>query len=284
MTEDDPVAKLQAEEQEHLRRLAACREDIARLRGELGGPEPVPGWRFVKEGGDDFTWLLGSVIAEGSVGLLVADAGVGKSTLLVQVGLSLAAGIDALGLTVSRPTPTLVIQAEGSRLAFRNRLLATKQALGISLGAVDWFIQPADCTDYQIGSPGLEALIAKSSAKFVVLDTLGYFHKGDENSANDWKAHVMRPLRSLVGKYGCSFVLVHHQVKQNVERTGWQKGRGTSAMFADADFWLRLEGAAEGDDPARRDLWLDKSKYSEMGYRIPLVFEQRNAFFRRIVL
>ena len=67
----------------------------------------------------------------------------------------------------------------------------------------------------------------------------------------------------MVARYGCTFLLVHHQVKATINRTGWQKARGTSAMFADLDFFWQLE-PVEGDDVGTaRNLVQSKNKYGQ---------------------
>lgn len=275
-----PQALLQtllAEEQEHLRKLDACRADIAFLRGEAVGEDPVPAAAWLKEDLGSFQWLLHGLLARESVGLLASDAGIGKTTLLAQMTISLATGKPFLGSAVHQPIPTLTIAAEGSRLAFRNRFEATCKSMNVVPSSLNWYVQPDKMTDYMIGSGGLESLIAKSRAQLVILDTLGYFHKGDENDANDWKRNVMQPLRGLINRHGCSFLLVHHHSK-GADRQGWQKGRGTTAMYADCDLWLRLE-KPEGAPDSYRELWVDKNKYAGMGYKTDLDFHSIEAYF-----
>lgn len=240
---------------------------------------PVSASQFYAESSEPMRWLLEGLIAEGSVGLMVAHGGIGKTTLLTQLGLCLADGRPVFGFPVPSAAPVLYVMAEGSRAAYRDRWTLTRRALEIPSTA-NWFIQPAAFQDFTLGRSGLDALVAQSKAKLVILDTLGYFHQGDENKANDWKAHVMAPLRSMCQRYNATFVLVHHQTKQSPDRQGWQQGRGTSAMYGDVDFWLRLEKVDGDGNESKRELWIDKNKYGPMGYRKKLVFVAEHAFFR----
>lgn len=259
-------------------------EELTRNLHEVEGDSidlaPVPLESFLKERNADFRWLFGGVIAEGSVGMFVADPSVGKTTALVQMTLSLAAGKDVFGMRVGEASPTLYVAAEGSRAAFQNRVETARRSLEITETA-KWFVHTQGMTDYKIGSVGLDRMIRQSGAKFIVLDTLGYFHSGDENDANDWKRHVMIPLRELIAKYGCTFCIVHHQGKSAEGRAGWRKGRGTSAMFGDCDFWLRMEAVVEGDTMTnQRVLFQDKNKYGLMGTKWSLEFDGFNAVLR----
>lgn len=277
MSTSDVLSELLREEEEHLQKLAACRADIAALRGDALGADPVRAETWLGEDLGSFQWLINGLLPKEGVAVMASDSTLGKTSLIAQMTICLSRGISFLGYTIETPQPTLTVAAEGSRLAFRNRFETACRSLRVGVDGLSWYIQPEDLSDYMIGSAGLEAMVAKSKAKLVVLDTIGYFHKGDENDANDWKRNVMQPLRGLIRKYGCTFLLVHHHAKGG-DRHGWQKGRGTTAMFADCDLWLRLEKADTGGDSAR-DLHIDKNKYGRMDYYEALNFRQANAVF-----
>lgn len=279
------IARLRAEEAALLKNLEENRTQQEAL-AEIPTTEShvVDLDQFLSESLTDFDWLFGGVIPTGSIGLIVADGGVGKTTLLVQAALCLAAGKTPFRSEdgwetwrVTRPVPTLYVLAEGSRAAFQARVRTAAQTLGVPRN-VNFWLPRREITDYKIGSANLERMIRSSKAGLVILDTLGYFHSGEENSATDWKQHVMNPLRGLTSRYGCAFIIVHHQVKATEGRTGWQKGRGSSAMFDDADFWLRLE-PVEGDTTGtQRILYSDKIKYG-ICQHTPLNFNARDAVF-----
>lgn len=279
------LERLQAEERVLLNDLEQCRSNIEALSGiQASEPNAVVLREFLGERLTDFEWLFGGAIAAGTIGMLVADPTVGKTTLLVQAALCLTHGRSPFGYRgnseiwrVTRPVPSLYVLAEGSRAAFQNRVRTAAAAIGVP-DTVPFWLPHRNVTDYLITSPAFESMIRTSGAGLVVLDTLGYFHKGNENDATDWKKHVMAPLRSMTAKYGCSFILVHHQVKATPERTGWQKGRGTSAMFGDLDFYLRLENVESDSTGNQRVLYMDKNKYSVTEH-ISLTFVPAEARF-----
>ena len=277
MTVAKALQILLEEEAEHLRRLELCRADIADLRGDVDENGPVAASDWISEDLGSFNWLIRGLIPREGVVVMCADAGIGKTTLICQMTVCLSRGAPFIGYSVDAAVPTLTVAAEGSRLAFRNRFMSTCRALGVSTDGLAWYIQPDKTTDYMIGSARLDRMIGASGAKLVVLDTIGYFHRGDENDANDWKRHVMQPLKGLIGKHGCSFVLVHHHSK-GADRHGWQKGRGTTAMYADSDVWMRLE-KPEGQPEDYRELHIDKNKYGRMGFMDPLRFNSTEAIF-----
>jgi RecA-family ATPase len=279
MTTPTLLEEIQKAERDAEERLAEIRKLRDELLGENGDRAPVvPLTDFLAERNTDFEWLIGGSLAADSVVMVAGDPATGKTTLLVQIALCLAAGrAPFYDAHVAGPIPCLYIAAEGSRGAFQARVATARKALGIAPGAA-WFIQKRGTTDFRIGSPTLEAMVAKTKAKLVVLDTIGYFHTGDENNANDWKRCVMVPLRNLIARHGCTFLLVHHFVKASPDRQGWQRARGTSAMFADLDAFYQLE-AAEGDPVGdKRVLVQSKNKYG-LTRRWHLTFDAQNARF-----
>jgi hypothetical protein len=62
------------------------------------------------------------LIPEGGDVMTYGDGGVGKTTLIVDLGVHLAAGDDWLGIPVARPRRVLLVENEGPRPLFRRKL------------------------------------------------------------------------------------------------------------------------------------------------------------------
>ena len=267
------------EHAEEMARLTSIRAEAMRDLGEETETSPVVSLQqFLDEHNTDFDWLIGGSLARGAIAMLAAESGAGKTCLLVQIALCLAAGRDPFyDARVTGKFPCLYVAAEGARGAFQNRVDTARKTLGVDK-SVGWFIHPPNVTDYKIGSANLERMIDKSEAKFVVLDTVSHLWTGDENSSVEWKKGCLQPLLKLVAKYGCTFMLVHHFVKASQERQGWQRARGTSAMFSDLDAFYQLE-AVDGDETRmKRALIQSKNKFSTTR-RWDLTFDAVNARF-----
>lgn len=272
------IRQLELEASVRLEELRTMREG---LTGEMVTQAPVVSLaEFRNENLSDFSWLISGVLTRGGLSILASDSGLGKSTLLVQLTLCLSAGRDPFaGLEIPRRAPTLYIAAEGSRGAFQARVETARRVLGIDCG-VGWFIQKERTTDFQIGSPTLEAMIARSRAELVIMDTLGYFWGGDENSAVEWKQGVVLPLLSLQEKHGCAFMIVHHHGKASEYRKGAERVRGTTAMKADADQLFQLDLVdSEPAAPWRRLLTQTKNRFGRTGEWV-LEFDAENARFK----
>jgi hypothetical protein len=63
-----------------------------------------------------------ALIPEGGDVMTYGDGGVGKTTLMVDLGVHLAAGDDWLGLPIPRPRRVLLVENEGPRPLFRRKL------------------------------------------------------------------------------------------------------------------------------------------------------------------
>lgn len=266
-------------------RTAAARE-VERLTGLI--EEIRPATKSAVEGPEfwdeklGFEWLIGGHLARRSISMLAADPGIGKTTLMAQMTLSLSTGRPFLGSPSPAVTRTLLIQAEGSRGAFQGRWRSACEAMGIEKADTrGWFIQ-ADGSrdffrDFEIGSVGFNRVLKDSGAELVILDTIGFFARFNENDPDEWRQKVMRPLRQATIEHGTSFVLVHHQPKITDANRDNRDGRGTSAMLGDCDHFWRLERVT--DEPGLRDLVVRKNKYGvEQTYRMS--FDLGNAIFR----
>lgn len=223
----------------------------------------------------EIPWLAGGFLASQTINMLVADPGVGKTALAVQMSLLFAAGRGVLGYKVPKPLQCLYVAAEGSRPAWIARMGTAARKLEIGTEGLMAFVNPPDMKSFQIGSAGLDQMISNTMPDLVFLDTLGYFAVFDENDASEWKQRVMIPLRSIVSKHGCSFVLVHHLNKDS-RADGWKKGRGTTAMFGDVDAYIRLD-QPEPDEPFVT-LYVDKNKYAPT-VAFTMEFDGINAVF-----
>lgn len=281
-----------------LRRREKIRAEDARLSSYLESlghgevnvqlPPAVDLPSFSKESGS-MKWIVDGLISDDSISIISADGGVGKSMLLVHMTLSIANGRPFLGRKVAK-LPTLYVMAEGSRHGFRERVLDCATNTGMRPLTKDWWIQPANFSSYELMNSNVERWIDQTGAKFAVLDTLGFFHDGSENSADDWKSKVQKPLMGIKARTGCSFIIAHHTTHRDKE--GKLRQKGSSQMRNDCDhFWLL--DYAWGFDPGlaqstnldemqqdgRRLLFISKSKYGGDGLFIPLHFDKPRALF-----
>jgi RecA-family ATPase len=178
---------------------------------------------------------------------------------------------------VFEPGPCLFLEAEGNRDRFRDRVLTARRSLGLEGRELPLFFAPRGAA-FEIGD-GLESMIKECSPSLVVLDTIGLFHEGEENSNTDWKKFVVKPLRRIIETTRTAFLLLHHFGKPSEARTGGQRVRGASAIKGDVDSLLLLEPAKSGCD--LRVLTFDKIKNGPPLDSIVIRFDGERAVFER---
>lgn len=280
---DDLLAQLKADRARAMQEVEKLDQFIADYTGETPGDGNlvVPLVPFLREEHKSWSWLFDKLIPTGATCILAGEGKLaGKSTLIIQMSLCLAAGRSPFyECSVQRPAKTLYVAAEGARAMLQERISTAARSLGIDARAVSdlWYIQKQSASDYMLGSRGLEKMIDQSGAAMVVLDTIKYFHRGNNNDATDWVRHVMEPARRLTAKYGCAFVFIDHQSKPSPERKGIHKIGGTTSKKDDSDVIMQLEPPPGEEATDKRTLWLT-TKYAA-GRRWDLKFDMANARF-----
>ncbi|MEO8190390.1 MAG: AAA family ATPase [Acidobacteriota bacterium] len=198
------------------------------------------------------------VIAEESLNVLAGEEGMSKTAFETARALHLAAGIDFLGIRIPKSRRVLFLEAEGNRDYFRQRIADAAEAYGIEWQDLPiWFAKRK--AQFVLGDESVLRAVADCRAEYTILDTIGLFHDGDENSNTDWKRHVVKPSRRIIRETGTAFGYVHHFSKPSQERKGGNRIRGAKAVKADSDTVLTLE-PAEKYGPTARVLKFEKIK------------------------
>ena len=166
---------------------------------------------------------------------------VGKSLLVANLALSLAAGLDRIGFPIPAARRVLICQFElpvpqfVSRLALMRRALGTAadQHLLVDTRAVGHLLSAAQ------GLTHFVAAARAAAAEIIVLDPLYSTHDQDENDTRAMAALCQSLLR-LRDASGAALVVVHH-VRKSIGR--YEIGsafRGSSALHAVGDSYLLL--------------------------------------------
>jgi AAA domain len=166
---------------------------------------------------------------------------VGKSLLVANLALSLAAGSDRLGFPVPAPRRVLVCQFELPIPQFVSRLATMRRAMG-SAADQNLFVDTR-ATGHLLSAPqGLQHFLAAAqaaAAEIIVLDPLYSTHDQDENDTRAMAALCQSLLR-LRETSRAALIVVHH-VRKSIGR--YEIGsafRGSSALHAVGDSYLLL--------------------------------------------
>jgi len=166
---------------------------------------------------------------------------VGKSLLVANLALSLAAGCDRLGFRVPAPRRVLVCQFELPIPQFVSRLAIMRRVMG-NVADQNLFVD-THASGHLLSAPqGLQHFFAAAqaaAAEIIILDPLYSTHDQDENDTRAMAALCQSLLR-LRETSRAALIVVHH-VRKSIGR--YEIGsafRGSSALHAVGDSYLLL--------------------------------------------
>jgi hypothetical protein len=163
----------------------------------------------------------------------------GKSLLVANLALALAAGADRLGFPIPSARRVLICQFELPLPQFVSRLTLMRRTLGPA--ADDHLFVDTRSTGHLLSTPqGLNHFLAAahaSAAEVIVLDPLYSTHDQDENDTRAMAALCQSLLR-LRDASRAALVVVHH-VKKTINRHEIGSAfRGSSALHAVGDSYV----------------------------------------------
>jgi hypothetical protein len=169
-------------------------------------------------------WLVEDMIAQGSVTLISAESGTGKTWLAYYIAGRVARGAPVLDRAVRR-CKVLYLDGENPLCLAKQRLLD----LGISETANltvwgGWAPSPPVGPDHP-----LVIDFARQHRGLIVYDSLIEFHPGSEQSSTETRA-FMRRFRTLAN-HGASVLILHHTGKTETSKLY----RGSSDIKAAVD-------------------------------------------------
>ena len=166
---------------------------------------------------------------------------VGKSLLVANLALALAAGSNRIGFPVPTARRVLVCQFELPLPQFVSRLLVMRRALGSA--ADQHLLVDTRATGHLLSAPqGLNHFILAAraaAAEVIVLDPLYSTHDQDENDTRAMAALCQALLR-LRDATHAALIVVHHVRKSITREEIGSAFRGSSALHAVGDTYMLL--------------------------------------------
>lgn len=205
----------------------------------------------------DTSFLVEDLIPEGGVGGLIADFSLGKTWLLIDLGLSVAFGRPWFRKE-TKQRPVVFLIAEGNH-AFPHRLLGwlvehgfleaettVEEMFEVLDGRVVINRYPARFDDPDFRD-GLFRTVEETGAGLVFFDTLGKTLGADQSeNDNDVANDITGMLSVLTARTGCTAIFTHHVgLKENA------RARGASAWEQGLDFAYRVSGSRADLDGGR---------------------------------
>lgn len=172
--------------------------------------------------------LLTPWLAEGSINMVFADRGIGKTFFCLSCAVAVANGESFLGFKASEAVPVLYLDGEMQASAMQERLSQLTEG---KLTKADLSIYTPDCQDLtdhipDIGTPKgreeINELINLVDPKVIFLDNISTFVRtGSENEGDSWAP--VQEWAVQMRKQGRALVFVHHANKEGKQRGSHKK-------------------------------------------------------------
>jgi hypothetical protein len=186
-------------------------------------------------------WIEPGLLPPQGILFVGGEPKVGKSLLVANLALALAAGKDRAGFTIPAARRVLVCQFELPTQQFVGRLTTMRRALGAA--ADHNLLVDTRASGHLLSAPqGLNHFLQAAraaSAEVIILDPLYSTHDQDENDTRSMAALCQSLLR-LRDASQASLIVVHH-VRKSISRDEIGRAfRGSSALHAVGDSYLLL--------------------------------------------
>lgn len=206
-------------------------------------------------------WLLKGWLQENSLIMIHGPSGGGKTFMLMEWLLTLAAGKDQWHGMRAKPSEIVYLAGEGHQ-GLRGRVAAWKDARQVK--KLNMWLSKGGCdlntpAGYQQVVRHIRSLDIKPA--IIAVDTLHRFLQGDENSAQDAKT-MLDACSQLMTEFNCSVVLVHHT---GVSDEAQHRARGSSAWRGALDIEISV---IPSKDNMPMEIIQRKSKDAELSQNI----------------
>ena len=206
--------------------------------------EPIPAhWKFITTpkkhrliAMNDFSRLalperaklLSPWLSEGSINMIFADRGIGKTFFCLSCAIAIANGEGFLNYEAPTPSPVVYLDGEMQATAMQERFKALSNGYDTK---APLYIYTPDIQDQDSGTPdiGLDAgrteidlLIEEVNPRVVFIDNISTFVRtGNENEGDSWAP--VQEWAVQLRKKGIAVVFVHHANKEGKQRGSHKK-------------------------------------------------------------
>lgn len=194
-------------------------------------------------------WIIDRLLLGGTVTVLTAPGGSGKTTFTTGLALSIATGRTILGLTVSSPGNVWVWNLEDDYDELERSIAAAQQRHAVSHGEIDAKLSVnsaldgsglCTATEGREGMTLLEPVFDKISAEIeakgvsvLIIDPFVSSHAVEENS-NTKIDKIVKAWARVARATDCAIILVHHTSKAGAGEVSSASARGASALTSAA--------------------------------------------------
>jgi hypothetical protein len=153
-------------------------------------------------------YLIEDFLPAGEIAIAAGESTIGKSALICQLGLCVAAGVPFLGMPAHQGA-VLYFDLENSILDCKTMRDSLVRHLGLNEAPPDFLL-------VQNPSSALGTLLDIARPRLVVIDSLRAF-RPEVSQKNSAAGEWLKEIRRLSREYGCAFLIVHHLRKSHRE-------------------------------------------------------------------
>jgi hypothetical protein len=233
--------------------------------------------------------LIDGLLPARSLGIIVGDSGLGKSALLYQVGICVAAGIPFLDRRVKQGR-VLVMDFENGIGQVDEILSAIASHVGINKTPEDLLLWNFNDCPSNFGQPEHSALdlirVVKPALAIVDSFTALYPEIEERNSG---ATTAYKTFREVMRESGCSILGTHHRRKpsdigstplEDANLRSWfHQTRGASALINASDVRLGVDepsgGTSKGPDQTHDEIALVVRGFARVRGEIPAIYITR---------
>ena len=195
------------------------------------------------------------------VAIIQAATNAGKTTLLRNVALSMAAGRMFLPFYDGfRPIKLAYFDFENDlqdvqgdiRIMMRVFDDEEKRNIAKNFVVIPKGLMDGDVFQFNTGEKWVDSLIKNNRIEFILVDNVSAaFDLMDENSNAEVKRKILKPLSRMALKNNCAFVFAHHygKGKTELESAGVHAGRGASNLQNLAKTVFNMFGEVSKGEP-----------------------------------
>ena len=212
-------------------------------------------------------WLVKHWVQAGALIMVHGPSGGGKTFVVLDWCLRMAAGMDDWCGSKVRPGSVVYLAGEGHH-GLRGRVAAWKHHH--QAGRLSMWLSRDGC---DLNTPTGYAKVVEqvrmlpTMPAIIVVDTLHRFLSGDENSAQDTKT-MLDACGALMREFSCAVLLVHHT---GVSEEAQHRARGSSAWRGALDIEVSIVPSKNGSP---MEIIQRKSKDAELAKTVYVRLEQ----------
>lgn len=204
-------------------------------------------------------WLVRDFLLRQAIGGLLGNSWLGKTPLLYQLGLCVAAGIPFLGRKV-RKGRVLYFDYENGTDPAKELIRQLTDHLRLSAPPQDFLLHNVNAASLHWGTKGNRAadIIRSFGPDLVILDPLSAYYPELEKT-NSNASRAMQVLRDINREFGTAVFYSHHLVKPDLRtrnkpeplevadlRKWFAQARGASAIVNGSDLRIGVDTPSRG--------------------------------------